>query len=249
MESPQSDLIRRIQGASESELDRLLQEQLAGLGGAEVRQLFRNPFLSRSMIERLLSAPHLLRSYEFRLEAARHLRTPQLVAIRFLAGLFWPDLVRIGLDTRLHPLVRRAAEQRLTERLPGLAVGERMALARTASRGLIGALRNDPTPRVIEAMLENPRMTEGLLVPLVSSETALPAILGVVARSPKWSVRYPVRLALCRNPRTPVERVLHHLPLLKKSDLQGIAHDARLTLPVRRRAELLARGRERESPS
>jgi hypothetical protein len=55
-----------------------------------------------------------------------------------------------------------------------------------------------------------------------------------------------VRVALCRNPRTPAEQVLTHLALLKKSDLQAIGRDVRLTLPVRRRAELLARGRETE---
>ena len=97
---------------------------------------------------------------------------------------------------------------------------------------------------MIDALLENPRLTEGLLLPLVASETDLRESLAVVAASPKWSVRYPIRVALCRNPRTPVELVLPHLAMLKKSDLRGVARDLRLTLPVRRRAELLARDRD-----
>jgi hypothetical protein len=239
--------VRRIREANEAELEELLAEELGRLDAAALRHLFRNPFLTRSMIERVLSVPEHLAAYEVRLEAARHPRTPQLAALRFIPGLFWPDLVRIGLDTHLHPVVRRAADLRLAERLPGLAIGEKIAIARTASHGLIGALRADPTPRVIEALLENPRLTEGLLMPLVSSEVASPRVLAVVAASSKWSARYAVRLALCRNPKTPVDRVLQQLPMLKRPDLEGVSRDARLTLPVRRRAELLARSRERDA--
>ena len=150
--------------------------------------------------------------------------------------------MRLGLDMRLHPIVRRAAESRLVERLPVLAVGEKMAIARSAPPGVLSALRNDPTPRVVAALLENPRLTEGLLLPLVASEGALPSVLAVVAGNPKWSVRYPVRLALCQNARTPLDRVLILLPLLKRGDLCSVAANPHLRLPVRRRAQLLARG-------
>lgn len=240
-------LSRSLRDANEAELGRLIEEDLPRFGPAELRQMFRNPYLTGAMIERLLAVPELTAAYAFRLEAARHPRTPQLAALRFLPGLYWPDLVRIGLDTHLHPVVRRSAEQRIAERLPGLAIGEKIAIARSCSQGLIGTLRLDPTPRVIEALLENPRMTEGLLLPLVATEKASARVLAVVATSARWSSRYPVRVALCRNPRTPTDLVLGHLSALKKSDLEGVARDARLTLPVRRRAELLVRGRDRES--
>ena len=87
------------------------------------------------MIERLLAVPEIAAAYEVRLEAARHPRTPQISALRFVPGLYWPDLLRIGLDIHLHPVVRRAAEQRIAERLPGLAVGEKIAIARHRQPG------------------------------------------------------------------------------------------------------------------
>jgi hypothetical protein len=244
-ETPAIDWAARIRGANEPELEGLL-EDLGRFDPPAVRQLFRNPFLTRRMIERVLELPALVAAYEVRLEAARHPRTPQLAALAFVPGLFWPDLVRIGLDTHLHPVVRRSADQCIAARIPGLAVGEKVAIARTGSQAVIAALRSDPTPRVIEALLDNPRLTEGLLLPLVAGESTSPRILAVVGASAKWVVRYPLRLALSRNPRTPVEVALANLSLLKKTDLMGIARDHRLTLPVRRRAELLARGREQE---
>jgi hypothetical protein len=93
---------------------------------------------------------------------------------------------------------------------------------------------------VIAALLENPRLTEGLLVPLAADENASPQALAVVAGNPKWASRYPIRAALCRNPRTPLGAGLALLPMLQKKDLEAVATDARLLLPLRRRAQLLA---------
>ncbi len=241
-EAQQDDLARLLREGNERELDLLLADRLEEIEPAEARQLFRNPFLTGVQVEQVLASNRLLSSYEVRSEAARHPRTPQLIALRFIPGLYWADLVRLGLDMRLHPIVRRAAESRLVERLPVLAVGEKIAIARSAAPAVLQALRNDPTPRVIAALLENPRLTEGLLLPLVASESALPSVLAVIAGSAKWSVRYPVRLALCQNTRTPLDRVLVLLPLLKRGDLCSVAANPHLRLPVRRRAQLLARG-------
>jgi hypothetical protein len=237
-----SDLARLLREGNEAEVDELLAARLEEIEPAAARQLFRNPFLTGAQIDRLLGSRRLLSAYEVRMEAARHPRTPQIIALRFVPGLYWADLVRIGLDMRLHPIVRRAAETRILERLPALSVGEKIAIARSAAPGVLSALRNDPTPRVVAALLENPRLTEGLLLPLLASEGAQPAVLAVVAASPKWSVRYPVRLALCQNPRTPLARGLMLLPLLKRNDLESVAANPHLLLPLRRRAQLLARG-------
>ncbi len=241
-EGLEDDLARLLREGNEAALAELLTTRIEEIEPADARQIFRNPYLTAVLIARLLGSKRLLAFYEVRMEAARHPRTPQIVALRFIPGLYWADLVRVGLDMRLHPMVRRAAEIRLIERLPALAVGEKMAIARSASPGVLAALRNDPTPRVIAALLENPRLAEGLLVPLLASESALPAVLAVIAGSPKWSVRYPIRLALCQNPRTPLDRALMLLPMLKRSDLESVAANLRLKLPLRRRAQLLARG-------
>ena len=241
-EGRHDDLARLLREASAAELDQLLTDRLEEIEPEAARHFFRNPFLTSALIGRLLGSKRLLSSYEVRMEAARHPRTSQLLALRFIPGLYWADLVRVGVDMRLHPIVRRAAETRLSERLPALSVGEKMAIARAASPAVLSALRHDPTPRVITALLENPRLTEGLLMPLLASEAALPAVLAVIAASPKWSARYPVRLALCQNARTPLDLALILLPLLKRTDLDSVAANLHLRLPLRRRAQLLARG-------
>ena len=217
-----------------------MRDSLATLDAGAACQALRNPFANAELIELLLTqAPALLRSYDFRRDAAMHPRTPEFHALRLVPGLFWADLVRLGLDVRVRPVVRRAADQRLAERLTGLAVGERVAVARQASPAVLGVLRFDPTPRVIAALLENPRASEGLLMPLLASEDAQPPVLALIAANQRFGARHAVRAALARNPRTPVATALGLLPGLRKPELETVANASRLSETVRRRARLL----------
>src|SRR5687767_12304717 len=121
------DLGRRLREAAGQELERLLRHHILEIGPSEAGQALRNPFAGAEAIEWLVTgAPSLLRSYDFRRDVALHPRTPEILALRFVPGLYWLDLVRLGRDVRVRPLVRRAADLRLIERLPSLAVGERL---------------------------------------------------------------------------------------------------------------------------
>ena len=119
-------------------------------------------------------------------------------------------------------------------------MGEKVAVGRGAGPAVIASLRHDPTPRVVAALLENPRLTEGLLMPLAAGEKSAPQVLALLASSPRWSGRQALRYALCRNPATPIPSALAMLPMLGKRELEAVAHDPRLPAPVRRRAEVLS---------
>lgn len=236
---PPRDLASRLREAGAEELLALLQRHAHDLDLAAAEQALRNPFLGREAIELLASQGRLLPAYEIKRLIALHPRAPEALALRFVSALFWRDLVELGLDTRVRPTVRRAADRRLMGRLPALAVGEKASLARRASARVLGRLRHDPSTRVVAALLENPRLTEGVLLPLVASEDARPEVLEVVARHRRWGVRYEVRLGLCLNPNTRVATALATLPYLRKSDLRAVARRPRLAPAVRRRVEVL----------
>lgn len=238
-QEPTGSLGERLRTAAEEELATLVAERRDELDPRDARQAFRNPFLTGPMIEQLLARPALASVYELRREAVFHARTPRTLALRLVGGLYWADLLRLGGDTRVHPIVRRAGEQRLVERLPGFSVGEKMAIGRGAGPTVLAALRLDPSPRVIGALLENPRLTEGLLVPLAASEAASPRALALLASSPRWATRAGLRSALCRNPGSPPAAVLPLLPMLSKRELSAVASDPRLSPVVRRRAQTL----------
>ncbi|HYN20066.1 MAG TPA: hypothetical protein VE078_03825, partial [Thermoanaerobaculia bacterium] len=140
---------------------------------------------------------------------------------------------------RLHPRLRRAADQSLAARLPGLSIGEKMSIARRAGPGLLAHLRHDPSPRVIGALLDNPRLTEDILTPVVHGAATPGPILALIAQDRRWGTRYGLQVAICRNPGTPLATSLKLLPLLRKTELKAVASDPRLAEPVRQRARLL----------
>ncbi|MDY7092514.1 MAG: hypothetical protein SX243_06010 [Acidobacteriota bacterium] len=204
-----------------------------------VRRLLRHPYADQELVEAVMARPRLLTSYKIRRDIARHPKSPQVHAMRFLPGLYWRDLLELSVDTRLLPVLRRSAERQILERLPGLSLGERMAIARRAGHGLLMHLRHDGHQRVIAAMMENPRMTQGVIMPLVASDGAAPEILRLVAANRRWGRLYMVRLALARNPRTPPVVACDLLSGLRKNDIRAVSGNQRLAPQVRRRAKLL----------
>lgn len=233
------ELGRRLREAGEEELGRLVDAAGDALGVAEARQILRNPFVTGEVLETLARIRHLVSRYEVRREIAAHPRAPRTLAMQLVASLYWRELATLGSDMRVHPLVRRAADRRLLERLPGLATGERCALARRASVAVIAGLRLDPQPRVLAALLDNPRLTEAQLMPMVSHERAAAACLAVVAGSLRWAARPAIRAALCRNPATPLGSSLRLLPGLGRDQLAAVVGDGRLPGPLRNRAREL----------
>jgi hypothetical protein len=236
---PVLELERRLREAGPEELLTLVRERAPELSPAAVRQALRNPYVTAEVIGELATHERLLAFYEVRRDLVRCPATPENLALRMVAGLYWADLMAIGLDTRLHPLLRRAADWHLLARLPGLAVGEKISLARRAGPALLAHLRHDPTPRVIAALLDNPRLTEGTLAPLAHGESTPAPVLELIANDRRWGSRYPLRLALARNPAMPLGAALRLLPALHKPDLRAVAGDPHLPEPLRRRARLL----------
>jgi len=229
----------RLREAGSAELLGLVREHLAELEPPSVRQVLHNPFCTTEIVELLASQPRLVSFYEVRRDLALHARTPETLALRFVPGLWWRDLMALGLDTRIRPRVRRAADQALGLRLPELALGERINLARRAGVGLLSQLRHDPHPNVISALLDNPRLTEDILAPVAHRAATPGPVLAAIATDRRWSTRPALQSALARNPNTPTAVALRLLPLLRKPELRTVANDVRVPEAVRLRARVL----------
>jgi hypothetical protein len=107
--------------------------------------------------------------------------------------------------------------------LVDLRLGERVTLAKIATPGLLVALLADPEPRVIQALLTNPRLREQDLLVAIRSESASRALLEETASSFRWRDAYNVRLQLVLQPRTPLGVALGQLSSLRGRDLTRVA--------------------------
>ena len=78
-----------LRTAGEETLSALTGERLGEIDPRTARQALRNPFVTGVLIEILLDAPALAAAYDLRRDAAFHPRTPRLLALRLVGGLFW----------------------------------------------------------------------------------------------------------------------------------------------------------------
>lgn len=88
-------------------------------------------------------------------------------------------------------------------------------------------------------MLQNPRLTEEVVVRIAARRPARPEPLTQIWRSPRWSVRPMVRRALVFNPYLPPEIAAKIVPLLTNIDLQEIASDGGVHPSLREQARIL----------
>ena len=204
-----------------------------GLSEEHILSLLRNPHITKEIIQTIHD--RFNKSYKVQFAIANCPKTPYSLSMRLLQTLFWNDLVRIVENYRLFPPLRRSAENYLREKVSGLTLGEKKSLARTAPRSVIGMLKTEPEPTVFACLLRNPRFVEEDLMTIISNELTPVGVLETIAGDRQWTNRYPVRLALARNLRTPLRFKLSLLSKLQKKDLELLVKDP-LTLHLIRAA-------------
>ncbi len=241
--SPPGSLAADLRRANAAQLLDLVDQYGRELQLQHVRQILLNPFCDRPVLEALLCNRGLMSTNAVRSALCRHRKTPQADAMRHVGGLFWRDLMEIALDLHLTPAVRQVATRTLLQRLPRLALGEKVNLARRATPDIAVHLAALPDLKILSAVLDNPRLTVSALLPLANDHTASPHKLALLADHPRWGRPYEIRVALGRNPQAPFRVHLAILPELRRDDLRQIAELKEHASIIRQRADELARKR------
>ncbi len=168
-----------------------------------------------------------MKSRKVILALVAHSRTPRHVALPIVRHLYTFELMSLALLPALAADLKIAVEEAILVRLETIASGERLTLAKRAPTRVAAALLTDPDARVIEAALNNTFLTEAWVVKAIMGD-APPALIEAVCRSPKWSVRAEVRIALLRNPRTPLPRIAAVAHALPTNVLRNVLRESRL---------------------
>ena len=204
--------------------------------------LLRNARVTQDVVELICERNDWISSYRVQSAIANCPKAPYTIAIRMVQLLFWHDLLKTTGNLKLSPRIRRAAENYLKARISEMSLGEKMSLARTCPRPLIGHLRGEKDLKIISELLRNPQLVEDDVVLMVNDEMTAFPVLASIGRDFKWSVRYPVRLALVRNERTPLHVALSLLSKLKKQDLEPLTHAPHTPELIRRVATRILSG-------
>jgi hypothetical protein len=174
------------------------------------------------MIVEILASRTLMASRAIRRLVAGHPQTPRHDALHALDDLLWRDLLEIGRETRTPPPVRQAANRRLLEALRRMAVGEKIAVARFAHPGLFPALFAERDPLVLEALLQNARLTSDDVLRWLATGNPAPEGIALLADDPRWALRPAVRAAILLHPATPRASALALLTSASREELRRV---------------------------
>jgi len=205
--------------------------------------------LPGELIEELSQRKPLLKSYAVKKALVLHPHTPRLVSLRLLRDLYLMDLVQLTLTPGALAELKRNAESQLLARLPQLPLGQKITLARRGPGRVAGELLGEGHPQVLSIVLDNANLSEAHVLKALSKVKLEPRVVDAVARHPKWSSSYNVRLALVRQPAATLSTVLAYLPELTVSDLKELTAPGIVAESLRRylQAEIqrrISRGRE-----
>src|SRR5580700_2822562 len=186
--------------------------------------LLKRADLHPQVLERLAKNASALKSRKLRIALASHPRTPRHVSVPLARQLYTFDLMKVALSPSAPADVKVAVDDILIARLETVTMGERLTLARRASGRVAAALLLDiengkvvegreakivdskvmtgktpgPQVRVMQAALDNPRLTEALVISSVLRGDASVALVHAVARHARWSPRKEIRATLLR---------------------------------------------------
>src|ERR1700686_2264612 len=192
--------------------------------------LLKRADLPPEIIEQLAKNTNALKSRKAKIALASHPHTPRHVSVPLARQFYTFDLMKVALSPTVPADVKVAVDDVLISRLKTVTIGERLTLARRASGRVAAALLLDVEiigtkivaaktvareTRVMQAALENPRLTEALVINSVLRPRASAALVHAVALHAKWSRRREIRAALLRTAHLSLARALefsHEIP-------------------------------------
>jgi hypothetical protein len=185
--------------------------------------LLKRADLPPEVIELLAKNASALKSRKVKIALASHTKTPRHVSVPLARQFYTFDLMKVALSPTVPADVKVAVDDVLISRLKTVTTGERMTLARRASGRVAAALLLDVETigtkvidaktaaretRVMQAALENPRLTEALVINSMVRPGASAALVHAVAQHAKWSWRRETRAALLRTEHLSLARAL-----------------------------------------
>ncbi len=169
--------------------------------------LFEHRDLPAETLEEISHNAAAMKSRKISVALASHPHTPRHLALRLIRQLYTFDLMRFTLHPAVAADLKRVADEQLIVRLASITLGERLTLARRGSQAVAAALLLDRESTVSNTALENSRLTEAAVVKALLGPNGS-GFVEAVCHHPKWSLRQEIRMALLRNPHTPLARAL-----------------------------------------
>ena len=111
------------------------------------------------------------------------------------------------------------------QRIAGLTVAQRMALAMKGTREERSILIRDPNKIVGVAVLSSPKLTETEVAAIARMASINDELLRLIANTRAWIKSYDVVLGLVKNAKTPLAVTMNLLSRLNEKDMRMLSQD------------------------
>jgi hypothetical protein len=129
--------------------------------------------------------------------------------------------------------------------LATMPISQKVQLAFKGNKSVRMVLVRERNRLVASAAVRNPRITESEAEQIAGMRDVSEDVLRIIGMRRDWSSKYPVALALSKNPKTPVGVVLPLINRLTLRDLKGLKDDKGVSETVRASARRLYAARQK----
>jgi hypothetical protein len=120
----------------------------------------------------------------------------------------------------------------LYQLIQGLSVAEKIKLANLGSKSARRLLIRDNNKVVASAVVRSPKIREDEILAIAQDRTVAEEVVRIILQRKDWMKSYPLRLALCQNPKTPIPKAMRLLETLRDKDLRQVAKSRNVSGPV-----------------
>jgi len=211
--------------------------------------LLKRPGLPPEVFEQLARNANALKSRKVKIALVSHPNTPRHVSVPLARQFYTFDLMKVAISPRVPADLKVAVDDVLISRLKIVTVGERLTLARRASGRVAAALLLElqtatdlkmtdakmaaRETRVMRTALDNPRLTEALVISSVLRPAVSAALVQAVAQHAKWSGRREIRAALLRTEHLSLARALEFSREIPSPLLQEVLASSHLPTQIK----------------
>ena len=129
--------------------------------------------------------------------------------------------------------------------LASMSVAEKVQLAYKGNKSVRAILVRERNRLISSATMRNPRMTESEAEQIAGMRDVAEDVLRIIGLRRDWTAKYPVALALTKNPKAPIGVVLPLINRLTLRDLKGLKDDKGVSEAVRANAKKLFQARQK----
>jgi hypothetical protein len=127
----------------------------------------------------------------------------------------------------------------LYQKVKNMTVAEKVKLATFGNKEVRSILIRDANRVVQVAVIKNPRITDQEIEMIASSKTVDDEVLRLISENKEWLKNYNIKIALVKNPKTPLRTSLKFITHLREKDLKDLMNDKNIPNPLKMAARRL----------